>query len=137
MTTPVMRDTRLLREVLMDHLSTEIAKPTRDLLEALQADYGSVGRRRYERALRWLMDAGCVRREKTSSLFYDVPVYRATGAPIPKKSASNEPQRCPYCGLGRTTARTHPEHSRARRFRRSLRRRKRSGAVRARARSGT
>lgn len=118
-------DTRCLRRILLDHISTRFGKSSAELAEEVQDDYGSCGSRRFMRQLRWLIQFGCVRRDREwdLELGYWRPVYFRISNEIPEVSMSHEPQTCPECGMKGATRRTHPEHERAHRVLRDLARR--------------
>lgn len=59
-TTWSSRETPLIREILLDHVSQRPRLATR-LFEELRADFGAIHERRMWRALDWLIRAGLVR----------------------------------------------------------------------------
>lgn len=111
-------DTRCLREIMLENLSTRFGKTSMDLLAAIEGDYGSVGRRRFHRQLAFLIEVGCARRDREWDLDtgHWRPIYFRLSSDIPKiHRGFFTKQSCPECGMANTTARTHPEHERAQR----------------------
>jgi hypothetical protein len=122
-------ETRTLREIMMTQLQPRVGKSSAELFDGVLGDFGSCNERRLHRQLKFLVDAGCARKE----LDWDLeigwwrPIYFRTTVPIPDVVRAHTPQTCPHCGLKGATARTHPEHERAHRVSRG--RERRSGHV--------
>lgn len=104
-------DTLALRELTLSITPIRTGRTSGELYQDIQNDYGSCGRRRFARVLKFLVDGGFLtpRKEFRDEFDQYVTVYRRSRKPlalIPHKITRS----CTQCGMIGTDAQSHPLH---------------------------
>lgn len=104
-------DTRLFREIILEHLHRRFEKTRSELEQDVIADYGSFCIRRFHRQLQYLIKVGCISRNCDN---FDLdtgamtPTYRLITRSLPEGSQAF----CRICGMIGAWTATHPLHLR-------------------------
>ena len=100
-------ETRLLRELIIEHLSRWIWRTRSELQRRVEQDFGPVQDRRFMRQMAFLRGAGAVSMIIDESMDPPMPVYRALPKARREMAAKIPHLFCQKCGLINAQTRGH------------------------------
>lgn len=103
-------ETRMLREIILEHMSTRIGKSSMDLSIEVREDFGEVGQRRFLRQISWLVQVGCARRDQEWDL--ELGWFRPIYFLIHRRLPGGGRPWCRKCGLIGAMTGACPTHRR-------------------------
>lgn len=96
---PGHSETRLLRELILEHLSRWLWRTRADLQHRVERDFGTIGDRRFCRQLKFLRNAGGIDMIIDETMDPPMPVYRALPGARAEIAGKIPHLFCKKCGL--------------------------------------